>query len=73
MPFREAFSEFGDRISVDVRLMDVREGKVLPGVFVQGRGRENLDAILSQLRTDILSRIASDERIARVEFKGNRR
>jgi len=66
-------SEFGDRISVDVRLIDVREGKVLPGVFVQGRGRENLDAILAQLRADIMIRIASDERIVRVEFKGNRK
>jgi outer membrane protein insertion porin family len=66
-------SEFGDRISVDVRLIDVREGKVLPGIFVQGRGRENLDAILDQLRADILIRIASDERIVRVEFKGNRK
>ena len=66
-------SEFGDRISVDARLIDVREGKVLPGVFVQGRGRENLDAILAQLRADILTRIASDERIIRVEFKGNRK
>ncbi|MCX5838064.1 MAG: hypothetical protein NTW71_06025 [Deltaproteobacteria bacterium] len=66
-------SEFGDRISVDVRLIDVRKGKVLPGVFVQGRGRENLDAILAQLRADMLTRIASDERIIRVEFKGNRK
>jgi outer membrane protein insertion porin family len=66
-------SEFGDRISVDARLIDLREGKALPGVFVQGRGRENLDAILAQLRADILTRIASDERIVRVEFKGNRK
>jgi outer membrane protein insertion porin family len=66
-------SEFGDRISVDARLIDLREKKVLPGVFVQGRGRENLGAILAQLRTDILTRIAADERIVRVEFKGNRK
>lgn len=66
-------TEFGERISVDARLIDVREGKVLPGVFVQGRGRQNLDAILAQLRADILTRIASDERIVRVEFKGNRK
>ncbi|MCE5262680.1 MAG: outer membrane protein assembly factor BamA [Deltaproteobacteria bacterium] len=66
-------SEFGDRISVDARLIDVRGGKVLPGVYVQGRGRENLGAILTQLRSDILTRIASDERIVRVEFKGNRK
>jgi outer membrane protein insertion porin family len=66
-------SEFGDRISIDTRVIDVREGKVLPGVFVQGRGRENLNAILTQLRADILTRIASDERIVRIEFKGNRK
>ena len=66
-------SEFGDRISVDARLIDLREEKVLPGVFVQGRGRENLGAILAQLRMDILLRIAADERIARIEFKGNRK
>ncbi|MFZ4439005.1 MAG: outer membrane protein assembly factor BamA [Syntrophales bacterium] len=66
-------SEFGNRISVDARLIDLREEKVLPGVFVQGRGRENLDAILAQLRTDILLRIAAVERIVRIEFKGNRK
>jgi outer membrane protein insertion porin family len=66
-------SEFGDRISVDARLIDLHEEKVLPGVFVQGRGRENLGAILAQLRMDILLRIAADERIARIEFKGNRK
>lgn len=66
-------SEFGDRISVDSRLIDLNEGKVLPGVFVQGRGRENLDAILVRLRMEILLRISADEKIARIEFKGNRK
>jgi outer membrane protein insertion porin family len=66
-------TEFGERISVDVRLIDVGEGKLLPGVFVQGRGRENLSAILTQLRMDILSRITAEQRIVRVEFKGNRK
>jgi outer membrane protein insertion porin family len=66
-------SEFGDRISIDVRLIDVFEVRVLPGFFVQGRGRENLNAIITQLRSDILARIASDERIVRIEFKGNRK
>lgn len=66
-------SEFGDRISVDVRVIDLREGKVLPGVFVQGRGRENLGAILTQLRADIMTHIATGEKILRVDFKGLRR
>ena len=73
MPFREAFPNSETGSASMSRLIDLREEKVLPGVFVQGRGRENLDAILAQLRTDILLRIASDERIARIEFKGNRK
>ena len=68
-----SLTEFGEQISVDVRLIDVREGKALPGIFVQGRGRQNLGAILAQLRMDIMSRIASEQRIARIEFKGNRK
>jgi outer membrane protein insertion porin family len=68
-----SLTEFGEQISVDVRLIDVRTGKVLPGVFVQGRGRERLGAILAQLRMDIMSRIAPEQRIVRIEFKGNRK
>jgi len=68
-----SLTEFGEQISVDVRLIDVHEGKVLPGIFVQGRGRKNLGAILAQLRMDIMSRIGSEQRIARIEFKGNRK
>jgi outer membrane protein insertion porin family len=68
-----SLTEFGDRISLDVRLIDVTEGKVLPGVFVQGRGRENLGAILAQLRMDILARIATELKIARIDVKGNRK
>ena len=68
-----SLTEFGEQISVDVRLIDVRTGKVLPGVFVQGKGRQRLGAILAQLRMDIMSRIAPEQRIARIEFKGNRK
>ena len=68
-----SFTEFGEQISVDVRLIDVHTGKVLPGVYVQGKGRQRLGAILAQLRMDIMSRIAPEQRIARIEFKGNRK
>jgi outer membrane protein insertion porin family len=66
-------TEFGEQISVDARLIDIRTGKTLPGVFVQGKGRQRLGAILAQLRMDIMSRIAPEQRIARIEFKGNRK
>jgi outer membrane protein insertion porin family len=66
-------TELGEQISVDARLRDVREAKLLPGIFVQGRGRQRLGAILTQLRIDMMSRIAPDQRIVRIEFKGNRK
>ncbi len=68
-----SISEFGDRISIDVKIIDIRNEKAVPGVFVQGRDRKNLDAILERLRTDIILRIVPGQRIDRVEFKGNRK
>ena len=68
-----SFSEFGEQISVDVRLIEVHTGKVLPGVFVQGKGRQRLGAIFAQLQMDIRSRISPEQRIARIEFRGNRK
>ncbi len=68
-----SFTEFGEQISVDVRLIDVRTGKVLPGVYVQGKGRQRLGAIFAQLQMDIRSRISPEQRIARIEFRGNRK
>jgi outer membrane protein insertion porin family len=68
-----SFTEFGEQISVDVRLIDVQTGKALPGVYVQGKGRQRLGAILAQLQTDIRSRITPEQRIARIEFRGNRK
>ncbi|MCK9364101.1 MAG: outer membrane protein assembly factor BamA [Syntrophales bacterium] len=68
-----SISEFGDRISVDVKIFDIKKGQAIPGVFVQGRGRKNLDAIMERLNSDIILRIAPEKRIGRVEFKGNRK
>jgi outer membrane protein insertion porin family len=68
-----SFTEFGEQISVDVRLIDVRTGKVLPGVFVQGKGRQRLGAIFARLQMDIMGRIALEQKIAQIEIKGNRK
>ena len=68
-----SISEFGDRISIDVKIFDVKNEKIIPAVFVQGRDRKNLDAILERLRSDIILRIAPEKRIDRVQFKGNRK
>ncbi len=68
-----SIAEFGERISIDVRIFDLKNDKAVPGVFVQGRDRKNLQAILEALRTDIILRLVPEKRIERVEFKGNRK
>ena len=68
-----SLSAFGEQISVDARVIDVKEGKALHTVFAQGKGIAGISSISAQLRTSILLKIAADMRIAKIEFKGNRK
>lgn len=68
-----SISEFGDQISIDVKIIDIKKGKAIPGVFVQGRNRKNMAAILEALRSDIMQRLIPEKKILRVEFQGNRK
>ena len=68
-----SLSVFGEQISVDARVIDVKEGRVLHAAFAQGKGIEAIGSISGQLRTQILVKIAADMRIAKIEFKGNRK
>ncbi|HUH65029.1 MAG TPA: outer membrane protein assembly factor BamA [Syntrophales bacterium] len=66
-------SAFGEQISVDTKVIGVNEGRILHTAFAQGRGMEAIASLSSQLRTNILIKIAADMRIAKVEFKGNKK
>ena len=66
-----SLSEFGELISIDARIIDIRQGKTISGVFAQGRGAESMPAVLAQLKKDILMRAFIDQRIAGIEFRGN--
>lgn len=68
-----SLSAFGEQISVDARVIDVKEGKALYTIFAQGKGTAGISSISAQLRTNILLKIAADMRIAKIEFKGNRK
>ena len=68
-----SLSAFGEQISVDARVIDVKEGKALHAIFAQGKGIAAIGSISAQLRTNILLKIAADMRIAKIEFKGNRK
>jgi outer membrane protein insertion porin family len=66
-------TEYGDIISVDVRIMDVKKQFLLPVISAQGKGMDSLGSVALQLAADILKRVETEQRIARIEFKGNRR
>ena len=66
-----SLSEFGELISIDARIIDIRQGKTIPGIFAQGRGAESMQAVLTQLKKDILMRAFVDQKVAGIEFKGN--
>jgi outer membrane protein insertion porin family len=68
-----SLSAFGEQISVDARVIDVKEGRALPAVFAQGKGIKSIGSLSAQIRTNIIIKIAADMRIAKIEFKGNRK
>ncbi len=68
-----SLTELGELISADVRILDVRRGTFLPAIFSQGRGLEGMSTLSSQITVDILVRMGAEQRIIRIEFKGNRR
>lgn len=68
-----SLTEFGESVSADVRLLDVKKGFFLPAVFVEGKGQEGMIAVYSQLSVDILVKIGAEQKIVRIEFKGNHR
>ena len=66
-------TELGERLNVDVRIYDVTAGKFLPPYSAQGKGPESISSIASQLRGDILIKIAATQRIASISFQGNKK
>lgn len=68
-----SLTEFGELVSIDARVIDIRQETTIPGIFAHGRGAENMGTILAQLKTEMLRRAFPDQRIATIEFKGNRK
>jgi len=68
-----SLTEIGESLSSDVRILDVRKGDFLPAIYAQGKGLEGIGALSVQISTDILVKMGAEQRIARIEFKGNRR
>ncbi len=66
-------SEIGEQISVDAKVVDIEKGKTLPGIFSYGKGVENIGYISSQIKKDIVTKLSLEQKIVRIDFKGNRK
>lgn len=68
-----SLTELGGQISADAKVLDVRTGKPLAVVVALGRGMDSIPGIAAKLKGDIFVRIGAEQRIARVDFQGNRK
>jgi outer membrane protein insertion porin family len=68
-----SLTQFGNRVSLDGKIVTVATGAVTAGIFAQGTGIENTGAIAAQLARDILARVSGRQVIARIDLSGNRR
>jgi outer membrane protein insertion porin family len=68
-----SLSEFGESISADIRILDVHQGKTLPPIFVQGKGRNQVDKLAADIKAAVLLKIKPELRLAKVEIQGNRK
>lgn len=68
-----SLTQLGEAISIDARIIDVSAENVLSTASAQGKGLVNLDAIVAQLKTEILVRVGVIQKIAKIEIKGNRK
>ncbi|MDQ5984391.1 MAG: Outer membrane protein assembly factor BamA [Syntrophus sp. SKADARSKE-3] len=66
-------TEIGDRLNLDVKIVETATGKIYPPISVQGKGMENLSALTAQIRDEILIRISIKQRIAKIGFSGNQK
>jgi len=66
-----SLTEFGDRINVDVRITDLTSGKTSQPASIQGKGLESLPALASQIKGNLLLKISTRQRIARIAYDGN--
>ena len=68
-----SLAQFGETLSVDAQIIDVRAANALPPVSIQGKGLDNIGLFVAQLKTEILVRMGLIEKIFKIEIKGNKK
>jgi len=58
-------------VSLDARILDTRQKKIIASVFTAGRGEESLDAIAGRLSREINIKVLKKEIIFKVFIEGN--
>jgi outer membrane protein insertion porin family len=65
--------EAGDRISIDIKMVDIYKDVPEKSFFVQINGVENLYSAVGELSKKIISEVFQKKIIAKIEIKGNER
>ena len=68
-----SLTRLGNLISADVQVFDVEQNASIRDIYAQGTGLESIHTISSSLVREILFRLFAHQRIAKVQFTGNRR
>lgn len=66
-------TQFGDTLNVDAQLLDVGKVAWLPAISAHAKRSSGFAALVSDLKTDILSRTGLLEKIIRIDVAGNRK
>lgn len=65
-----SLTKLGNSLSIDAKMLYPKKEKSPVGLFVQGRGVENLSKIASQLTDKIVAAATGERRVAVVQVKG---
>ena len=68
-----SLTEIGDRINLDITVMDVAKEKIFPPLSRQGKGMESLSSLIAQLKSEILIKLSARQRIAKINIQGNQK
>jgi outer membrane protein insertion porin family len=68
-----SLTQLGESLNINAKIIDVDKGNALSTVFVQGKGLANLGDMVTQVKTKILGYVGLVQKIAKIEFQGNRK
>ena len=68
-----SLSRMGNLISVDTKVVNVKDKKVSQSFFVQGTGIESIGNLSAELAENIILKIPNKQRIAKIVFTGNKK